>query len=93
MEPYQAAECFSRVNGTGGEAVQMTEVHIPDDNDLCKRLTDMRLWLDTRRFKPSTFTYFFLESGMKIRVTFGVEKEAEAFAQEFCGTLLDTQGN
>jgi len=69
--------------------VQMTEVHIPDDNDLCKRLTDMRLWLDARRCKPSTF----LESGMKIRVTFGVEKEAEAFAQEFCGTLLDTQGN
>jgi hypothetical protein len=82
-----------RVNWFGGEAVQMTEVHIPDDNDLFNRLTDMRLWLDIRRFTPSTFTYFFLDPGMKIRVTFRVDQEAEAFAQKFRGTLLDTRAS
>jgi hypothetical protein len=48
------------------------------------------VWLDNHRFKPSTFTYFFLDLGMKIRVSFRVAEEAEAFAQEFRGTLLDT---
>jgi len=71
----------------------MTEVHIPDDTDLFKQLIDMRLWLDTRRFEPSTFTYFFLDSGMNIRVTFRIDEEAEAFAEKFRGTLVDTAGN
>ena len=39
--------------------------------------------LDDHRFKPSTFTYFFLDPGIKIRVTFRVAEEAEAFAQNF----------
>jgi len=76
-------------NQLGGKAVRITEVNIPD-SDLFERLTDMRVWLDNHRFKPSNFTYFFLDPGMKIRVTFTVAEEAEAFAQEFRGTLLDT---
>ena len=73
--------------------MQMTEVHIPNDTDLFDRLTDMRLWLDTRRFEPSTFTYFFLDPGMKIRVAFRIDEEAEASAEKFRGTLLDTRGS
>jgi hypothetical protein len=61
-----------------------------DENDLARRLTDMRVWLDERRYEPSTFTYFFLDPGMKIRVTFKIDLEAEAFAQRFGGSLLDT---
>jgi hypothetical protein len=68
--------------------VQTTEVRIPDDNDLVERLTDMRDWLDNNQFKPSTFTYFFLDTGMRIRVTFEVTKEAEAFARKFHGSLI-----
>jgi len=60
---------------------------------IIQQFMDMRIWLDNHRFKPSNFTYFFLDPGMKIRVTFTVAEEAEAFAQEFRGTLLDTRGN
>jgi hypothetical protein len=70
--------------------VRTTEVHIHDGNDLVERLTDMRVWLDKHRYEPSTFTYFFLDPGMKIRVAFKIAKEAEAFARQFHGTLLDT---
>ena len=73
-----------------GQTVRITEVQIPDDGGLVDRLTDMRVWLDNHRFKPSTFTYFFLDPGMKIQVAFKVAEEAEAFAQEFRGVLLDT---
>ena len=52
----------------------------------------MRLWLDERRFEPSSFTYFYLDPGMMIRVAFKLAEEAEAFAQEFRGVLLDTPG-
>jgi hypothetical protein len=68
----------------------MTEVFVFDGNDLAERLTDMRVWLDEHRCEPSTFTYFFLHSGMKIRVSFKVDHEAEGFAQKFGGSLLDT---
>ena len=70
--------------------MRTTEVPLFDENDLTVRLTDMRVWLDERRYEPSTFTYFFLDPGMKIRVTFKIDREAEAFAQEFGGTLVDT---
>src|SRR5262249_20202031 len=36
------------------------------------------------------FTYFFLHAGMKIQVLFKIDDEAEAFAQKFGGSLLDT---
>ena len=70
--------------------MRTTEVPLLDENDLAGRLTDMRVWLDEHRYEPSTFTYFFLDPGMKIRVAFKLAEEAEAFAQEFRGVLLDT---
>jgi hypothetical protein len=70
--------------------VRTTEVAVFDENDLAERLTDMRIWLDHHRYEPSTFTYFFLDPGMKARVTFEIDREAEAFAREFGGSLLDT---
>jgi hypothetical protein len=73
-----------------GEAVRITEVRLFDEDDLAGRLTDMRVWLDQHHYEPSTFTYFFLDPGMKIRVTFEIDREAEAFARKFRGSLLDT---
>ena len=70
--------------------MRTTEVRLFDGNDLAGRLTDMRVWLDQHRYEPSTFTYFFLDPGMKIRVTFKIDREAEAFARKFGGSLLDT---
>ena len=72
--------------------MQTTEVSLLDDKDFTRRLTDMRVWLDNQRYEPSKFTYFFLDPGMKIRVTFDIDCEAEAFARKFGGSLLDTPG-
>jgi len=63
------------------------EVRIAADDDFGARLTDMRLWLDEHRFEPSTFTYFDLNPGMNIEVSFKIGDEAEAFAQRFGGSL------
>lgn len=71
------------------DGVQTTEVRISDD-DFGQRLKDMRLWLDGRRFEPSVFTYFYLNPGMMVRVAFGIEDEAAAFANEFGGTVIAT---
>ena len=65
-----------------------TEVLIPDTNDLFRRLTDMRVWLDDHRYEPSTFKYFYLDPGMMIRVSFKIDDEAEAFAQKFGGSTM-----
>ena len=70
--------------------MQITEVRILDDKSLVDRLTDMREWIDNHQFSPSTFTYYFLDPGMKIHVAFKVPGEAEAFAHEFQGILVDT---
>lgn len=69
--------------------MQTAEVRISDD-DFGQRLKDMRLWLDGRRFEPSVFTYFYLNPGMMVRVAFGIEDEAAAFANEFGGTVIAT---
>jgi hypothetical protein len=90
MEPI-TQQCDNRASDPiGGEAMRTTEVRLLDENDLARRPTDMRIWLDKHRYEPSTFTYFFLDPGMKIRVSFKLAEEAEAFAQEFRGVLLGT---
>ena len=68
--------------------MQTAEVRISDD-DFGQRLKDMRLWLDGRRFEPSAFTYFYLDPGMMVRVSFDADNEAEAFAEEFGGFLIN----
>ena len=71
--------------------MQTAEVRISDD-DFGQRLKDMRLWLDGRRFEPSVFTYFYLDPGMMVRVSFDSDDQAEAFADEFGGSLIDVPG-
>ncbi|HXC91859.1 MAG TPA: hypothetical protein VNV18_16985 [Stellaceae bacterium] len=71
--------------------MQTAEVRIVDDDDFGERLKDMRLWLDGQEFEPSTFTYFYLDPGMMIRVSFESDGEAEAFAREFGGFLVDAR--
>jgi hypothetical protein len=57
-----------------------------------KPLKDMRRWLDAMRFSPSTFTYFFLVPGIRLRIAFDLDDEAAAFATRFGGILVDTAG-
>jgi hypothetical protein len=73
----------------GRKVVQTAQVRISDD-DFGQRLKDMRLWLDHRGFEPSVFTYFYLDPGMMVRVCFGVDSEAIAFAEEFGGSLVES---
>ena len=69
--------------------MRVTEVRILDEHDLAERLTDMRVWLDEHHYEPSTYTYFFLNPGMKIRVSFKIDDEGEEFAEKLSGHLLD----
>jgi hypothetical protein len=68
--------------------VPVTEIQL-SDADFGPRLKDMRIWLDARRYAPSTFTYFFLFPGMKVRISFDNDREASAFADRFSGIVLD----
>jgi hypothetical protein len=69
--------------------LQMVEVRIAEAEDCGGRLTDMRLWLDGHRYELSTFTYFYLDPGMMLRVSFSVDEEADAFARQFDGSLVN----
>jgi hypothetical protein len=71
--------------------VLTAEVQISDD-DFGRRLKDMRLWLDGRGFEPSSFTYFYLDPGMMVRVLFKIDDEAAAFAAAFAGSLIGGHG-
>jgi hypothetical protein len=68
--------------------VQTAEIRISDD-EFGQRLKDMRLWLDRRQFEPSVFTYFYLDPGMMVRVSFDNHDQADAFAYEFGGSLIN----
>jgi hypothetical protein len=68
--------------------MRMAEMQI-SDADFCDRLKDIQVWLAANGFAPSTFTYFFLLPGMKLRVTFNIDEQAAAFAMKFGGVLVD----
>jgi hypothetical protein len=68
--------------------VQTAEVEI-SDAEFGNRLKDMRIWLEAEQLAPTTFTYFFLSPGMKLRIAFDVDAEAAAFAMKFGAVLVD----
>ena len=67
--------------------MHIAEVRITPDDDFGALLKEMRLWLDRHQFVPSTYTYFDLNPGMSIHVSFRIGEEAEAFARRFGGSL------
>ncbi|MGH7059521.1 MAG: hypothetical protein ACREFH_03970 [Stellaceae bacterium] len=67
--------------------MQTAEVRVAG-SDLFQLLTEMGVWLDGRRCEPSSFTYFYLGPGLKIRIVFETGDDARAFAQKFGGSLL-----
>jgi hypothetical protein len=68
--------------------MHIAEVRITPDDDFGALLKEMRLWLDRHQFVPSTFTYFDLNPGMSIQISFTKGEEAEVFARRFGGSLL-----
>lgn len=67
--------------------MQTAEVKVSDE-DLAARLAEMRAWLDSKRFEPSTFIYFHDRATLLVRVSFKIADEAQAFALKFGGSLL-----
>ncbi len=65
------------------------EMRLPPQ-ELSGTMAAMRIWLDERRFEPSSFTCHDLGDGMLVRVDFKVAEEADAFAQRFSGSVDPT---
>ena len=53
--------------------------------DLSQQMSAMRVWLDERRFEPSTFYCRDTDYGMLVSVEFKISREAAAFAEHFDG--------
>ena len=53
--------------------------------DLSQQMSAMRVWLDERRFEPSTFYCRDTDYGMLVSVEFKISDEAAAFAARFDG--------
>jgi hypothetical protein len=53
--------------------------------DLSRQMSAMRLWLDERRFEPSTFSCRDTDGGVLVSVEFKISREAAAFAERFDG--------
>jgi hypothetical protein len=69
----------------------MTEVEVClPTHSLVRDLSSMRVWLDSRRFEPTSFNYNCDRSGAKavVRVAFKREREAIEFAAEFHGSAM-----
>jgi hypothetical protein len=56
-----------------------------EQGDLSRQMSAMRIWLDERRFEPSTFSCRDTDNGVLVCVEFKVPREAEAFAEHFDG--------
>jgi hypothetical protein len=53
--------------------------------ELSRQMSEMRIWLDERRFEPSIFSCRDTDHGVLVSVEFKVSGEAEAFAAHFDG--------
>ena len=53
--------------------------------DLSRQMSTMRVWLDERRFEPSTFSCRDTDCGMLVSIEFKISGEAAAFAERFDG--------
>jgi hypothetical protein len=51
--------------------------------ELSGTMAAMRMWLDERRFEPSSFSCHDCGAGVLVRVDFKVAEEADAFARCF----------
>jgi hypothetical protein len=66
--------------------MRTVEIHLPP-NALVSQMAAMRVWLDERRFEPSSFNCYESQAGVAVRLHFKVGREAEAFAERFGGHL------
>ena len=55
--------------------------------ELSETMAAMRIWLDERRFEPSSFICHDCTAGVLVRIDFKVGEEADAFARCFGGSV------
>jgi hypothetical protein len=55
--------------------------------DLRDKMNAMRMWLDERRFEPSTFASQVNGTMISVSVSFRLAEEARAFAAQFSGQV------
>ena len=58
-----------------------------DEKVVTEKMSEMREWLDHRRFEPSAFRYALDSPGFVFQVDFKMEAEAIAFAHAFDGQV------
>jgi len=58
-----------------------------EPQELSGTMAAMRIWLDRRRFEPSSFTCNDFGDGVLVRIDFKVAEEADAFARCFGGSV------
>jgi hypothetical protein len=58
-----------------------------EPQELSGTMAAMRMWLDERRFEPSSFTCHDCGAGVLVRVDFKVAEEADAFGRCFGGSV------
>lgn len=64
----------------------MRSVVLPvKSSELSAQMAAMRMWLDERRFEPSSFSCEDGGTAVLLRVEFKVAAEADAFAEQFLG--------
>jgi hypothetical protein len=68
--------------------MRTVEIYL-ESGELCEQMAAMRLWLDDRRWEPSTFSCHDNGSGVLLRIDFKVAHEGEAFARRFGGRVND----
>ena len=64
------------------------EISASAGTNVATRMSEMRAWLDDRRFEPNLFNYNASIAGLVFQVDFDVASEAMAFAQAFRGQVL-----
>jgi hypothetical protein len=79
---------IAQPNGDWAQHMSTVEIHL-EAGQLCEQMAAMRVWLDDRRWEPSTFSCQEDESGVLLRVDFKVAQESEAFARRFGGRVSE----
>jgi hypothetical protein len=68
--------------------MRTVEIHL-EAGELCEQMAAMRMWLDDRRWEPSTFSSHGDGPAVVVRIEFKIAEEGEAFARRFGGQVSD----
>jgi len=66
--------------------LEMVEVHL-EAGQLSEQMAAMRIWLDERRWEPSSFSSHDDGRRIRLQIAFKIAGEGEAFARRFGGRL------